>query len=464
MYIAHNMASMNANRQYGITNKKRAVSTEKLSSGYRINRAADDAAGLTISEKMRGQIRGLDRGSNNVQDGISLLQVADGALNEVQNMLHRITELSIQAANDTNTFEDREAIQAEIAQLTQEIDKIGKTTEFNTMPIFDDMFGNNPTGSVTELVSSPSAESGFLSEAIQVGSVWCSAGSVDFTNINSNNINKLNNQGFSFNCSENCDEVFEFKFKTDGDGTLSSASNLVGKTCHKYVVDISDCNDGKDIVNKIYDYVSANPPTGNFPSSSNLLPGCLSVSHSNAMIKSADGNKLIIYANSSSSATENAAKHKYPNGNPKSGAIDCSELTSLYDEILNEINIQAGANSEESILIHTTRMNSQLLGLSKLKVDSYQNAQKTLVAAQKANERVSKQRAELGADQNRLEHAFAVNGNTGENLTASESKIRDTDMAKEIVELSKESILSNVGEAMLAQANKSTEFILNLLQ
>lgn len=135
MIIAHNMAAMNTNRQLGITNRKSARSAERLGSGYRINRSADDAAGLSISEKMRAQIRGLERAATNGQEGISLIQTAEGALNEVHAMLQRMGELAVQAANDTNTLKDREMIQEEIDQLCQEIDNISDTTHFNTLPV-----------------------------------------------------------------------------------------------------------------------------------------------------------------------------------------------------------------------------------------------------------------------------------------------------------------------------------------
>ena len=136
MVISHNLLAMNAQRQFNITGNQKKKSTEKLSSGYRINRSADDAAGLAISEKMRRQIRGLDQGARNIQDGISMLQVADGALEEVQDMLHRVTELSVKAANGTNSDSDREAIQQEITEILAEIDRISDTTEFNERKLF----------------------------------------------------------------------------------------------------------------------------------------------------------------------------------------------------------------------------------------------------------------------------------------------------------------------------------------
>ena len=198
MVIAHNMSAMNARRQFGIVNTQKQKSMERLASGYRINRAADNAAGLTISEKMRAQIRGLNRGARNIQEGVNLIQVADGVLSEVGDMLHRMHELAVQSANDTNTDTDRNAIQKEIDELVKEIDRIGKTTNYNGMLLFDDMFGLDVGGSVTNLVSSPAANTGYLTEAIQVGSSWYPAASIDFSNINSRNISKLNGQGFSF--------------------------------------------------------------------------------------------------------------------------------------------------------------------------------------------------------------------------------------------------------------------------
>ena len=151
MVISHNLLAMNAQRQFNITGTQKKKSTEKLASGYKINRAADDAAGLAISEKMRRQIRGLDQGARNTQDGISLLQVADGALSEVHDMLHRMNELSIQAANGTNTDSDREAIQQEISQIKSEIDRISDTTEFNTRKLFKDD-GSGSAGSYSYII------------------------------------------------------------------------------------------------------------------------------------------------------------------------------------------------------------------------------------------------------------------------------------------------------------------------
>lgn len=477
MIVAHNLSAMNAQRQFNIVARSRRKSMEKLSSGYRINRAADDAAGLSISEKLRRQIRGLDAGAENIQDGISLIQVADGALAEVNDMLHRMTELSVKAANGTNTFEDRKAIQSEINALKTEITRIGKTTSFNEQLIFDDMFGTGEGASVTQLVASSAADSGYLTEAIEVNGKWFPSATIDFTNINSQNIYKLNGQGFSFSCSRGCDEVFDFTFYTDG--TPSSTSNLVGKVHHKYNLDISNCTSGADIINALYKLVDENPPTQNDADNNNKLQGALNVSHSNYMIKSADGNKLIIYANTKITNdanfsyagydTEAEAKAAYPckvSGIKSwAGAIDCSNLMALFDEEkINEITIRCSSNDNDYETFHTHMMNAQVLGIDDISVLTERKAGLALDALKRASEKISSQRSELGSFQNKLEYAAKINANLAENTTYSESTIRDANMAQEVVEQSKQSILEQVGNAMMAQANQQNQAVLSLLK
>ena len=269
MVVQHNLQAMNSNRQLGITTGLQAKSTEKLSSGYKINRAGDDAAGLAISEKMRSQIRGLDKASTNAQDGISLIQVAEGALNETHSILQRMNELATQAANDTNTSIDRSNVQQEIDQLTSEINRIRSTTQFNTMNLLDGSFSNK--------------------------------------------------------------------------------------------------------------------------------------------------------------------------------------------------NLQVGSLCGQRISISIHNMNASSLGVSGLKVSSFSKAGAAMKAIQAAIDKVSTQRAYLGAIQNRLEHTIANLDTASENTQAAESRIRDTDMAKEMVTYSKNNILAQAGQSMLAQANQSTQGALSLL-
>lgn len=272
MVVQHNMAASNANRQLGITTGTLSKSTEKLSSGYRINRAADDAAGLSISEKMRSQVRGLNKASSNAQDGISAIQTAEGALNETHSILQRMNELATQAANDTNTSTDRTAIKDEIDQLSSEIDRIQSTTQFNSQNLLD--------------------------------------------------------------------------------GSFSSKK------------------------------------------------------------------------------------------------------------------LQVGALSGQTINVSISQMNCTKLGLStnSLKVSTNENAGKCMKAVQKAIEQVSKQRSKLGAVQNRLEHTVNNLDNIAENTQTAESRIRDTDMASEMVQYSATSIIQQAGQSMLAQANSQTQGVLSLIQ
>ena len=270
MRVQHNMAAMNTNRQLGINVSNQAKSTEKLSSGYRINRAGDDAAGLSISEKMRAQIRGLNQASTNAQDGISLIQTAEGALNETHSILQRMSELATQAANDTNVSADREAIQKEIDALVKEVDRISSETEFNEMKLL--------TGS-------------FVSKKLQVG-----------------------------------------------------------------------------------------------------------------------------------------------------------------------------ANEGQTIGFSIATLDAEALSIDELKMSTNTTAGSAITQIHNAIKKVSENRSALGALQNRLEHTIANVDTASENLQASESRIRDVDMAKEMVKYSKDNILSQAAQSMLAQANQQTSGVLALLQ
>lgn len=275
MVVQHNLTAANTNRQLGITTSGLQKSTEKLSSGYKINRAADDAAGLSISEKMRNQIRGLNKASDNAQDGISLVQTAEGALNEVHSMLQRMSELSVQAANGTNDTTDRSSINDEVQQLKTEIQRVGSTTQFNKMNILD--------------------------------------------------------------------------------GTFSAGANKL---------------------------------------------------------------------------------------------------------------LQVGANANQTIQIDIDALQS-VVGSSlkgNLKTETATNAQSAITVVQSSIEKLSKLRSKLGAVQNRLEHTVANLDNISENTQSSESRIRDTDMAEEMVQYSKNNILQQAGQSMLAQANQANQGVLSLLQ
>ena len=462
--VVNNLSAMNAQRQFNITGSTVKKSMEKLSSGYKINRAADDAAGLTISEKMRSLIRGMNQGSDNIQDGISVMQIADGALAEVHGMLHRMTELSIKAANGTNTAADRQAIQSEINQLSAEITRIGKTTTFNTLHILDngepELFDD---GDITELVKCGSTDQTFygrtyLREAYKgTDGNYYPAGILDFTGLNKSMIKALDGKGFSFVCGFGCGETFKFTF--DKNSTGSSLDNNSQGGIHNYTVGTKDVTNGVQLANALYQAVVDHPITGY----SGDLHGGKYVSHAAGLAKVGDG-KLAVFQNDQRSTPE-AASVVYPKSNSTQGMIDCSEITGMTDadEWTNEFRIQCSNIVDDCEYIETYRMNAGVLGVDNVNVSTEEAARNSLVKIEKALSKVSEQRSAYGAFQNRLEHSYANNTNKAENMTAAESQIRDTDMAKEMVSLTTANILSQAGSAMLSQAMQNPQSILQLL-
>lgn len=463
--ITHNMSAMNAQRQFNQVSVGLKKTTEKVSSGYRINRAADDAAGLTISEKMRSQIRGLNQGADNIQDGISLMQIADGALAEVSDMVHRLNELSIKSANGTNTSQDRMALQAEADQILEEIDRIGATTEFNTMKIFDKSEIEKRIGPITNLVTSPSADLGHMKEAYQYpgDGKYYPAATLDFSKITADNIDRLNGCFFSFNCGLGCSEVFHITFITGQDGNQSTyPSNLNTASTHKYVVDISGCTSGPELTSRVMDFIQAHPSTNH---SSSDTPKDVSVSHATSLTTADGGNTLVIYTNRDSYGRTSAADAKNTYSTGTRGGVNFSSLTSLLeqDPVL-DFNIQCSNSYDDCELIHTRPMNSEILGLSGFDITTQEAAQISMDRISNALSTVSSHRSEYGAFQNRLEHSYANVMNIAENTQAAESAIRDADMATEIANMTKDQILSQAGIAMMTQANMSKEGILTLLQ
>ena len=366
MVVQHNMQAMNANRMLNITTGQQAKSTEKLSSGYRINRAADDAAGLTISEKMRKQIRGLDQASTNAQDGVSAVQTAEGALTEVHSMLQRMNELAVQSANGTNAQSDRDAIQAEITQLTTEINRVSETTKFNetyllkgdTKTTKDVYFGTSRYG-------------------IKAGTTLYDADKNTLT----------------------ADKLKATLAKGGKVYTDNAATQLAKKGVdYAYVTKFYDAN-GKEVS-------AEKAATG----------GAAVYGDKNAQIKiSDDGADLIT--------------NKYVTKDSVNGDL--------------VFNLHVGADSEINNKISVTieEMSSKGLGVEGLKVDTEDDATVSIDTISAAIQKVSSQRSALGAVQNRLEHTIDNLDNVVENTTAAESRIRDTDMAEEMVNYSKNNIL-----------------------
>ena len=461
MVLSHNLTAMNANRQLGIVTGKSAKSSEKLSSGYKINRAADDAAGLSISEKMRNLIRSLDQGSENIQHGTSLVQIADGELAEVNDMLHRITELSVKAANGTNSESDRKAIQEEISQIIKEIDRIHTTAKFNETYLFD---GTDPMhgegNKLGGLVESPSALIGGMVEAYKKEGKYYPAGILDFSPINSSNIDQLYDKSFSFKCAVNCNETFKFTFANGG------GDKLVGKydDLHEYTVDIKGIKRGAELIDRVFEVVKENPVDSVYGNASTDTD--LKVSHYGWLTKDGE-HKLVIYSTGGrGSSTSPTAAPKFERADRIGpGGVDGAEIMGAgRQRQVKSLKIQCSNAVNDVIWLQLERMDSAYIGVKNIDVTTEGGALDAINVVSQADLLVSEMRARYGAYQNRLEHSYNNNQNKLENTTAAESRIRDTDMAEEMVEYSKNNILKQAGQSMLAQANQSKQGVLSLLQ
>ena len=395
MVVQHNMQAANANRMLNVTTSAQSKSTEKLSSGYKINRAADDAAGLSISEKMRKQIKGLDRASTNAQDGVSCVQTAEGALTEVHSMLQRMNELAVQSSNGTLSEDDRNNIQDEVDQLVTEIDRVSETTKFNETYLLKG--DENKTKITNTVYSSP--QMGLVKDAMAAGSTLEVKTPMDATG----------------------KTVYTFK------SGLAVGSSWAGK---KVIDDTAKAGAGD--------------------------------------IKLADAKKAELAAmNSVITSYKDDMGVNAVTLNEGDNDVTSTSKTFTYNDSLN-ISLHVGADSSDDnkISMQIDSMNSDFLGIKGLKVSgkTYLQATGSIDTISDAISKVSKQRSSLGAVQNRLEHTINNLDNVSENTTSAESRIRDTDMAKEMVNYSKNNILAQAGQSMLAQANQSNQGVLSLLQ
>ena len=413
MIINHNMQSMNTARQLGTVNAAQSKSMEKLSSGYRINRAGDDAAGLAISEKMRSQIRGLDQASRNSQDGISMIQTAEGALNETENILQRMRELSVQSANDTNTNEDRDAIQNEVDELSSEIDRISTSTEFNGKNLLDGSLSKATTATANVIEASDS-----------LGSAVAGTTTLDsVTDENGNNI------GFAVG------DVITATW--DVGGTAASATFTVG-------------NIGTDTMASITDQIALDGTVA----SATTAGGAITIT-ADAATKAGSLSGFSIEVESASGARKEAATEALSGFVDKTKGADTTTDTS--------VDFQIGANKSQTLNVGFQDMGATSLGVKGVSVSTKASAGTAIDRIDAAIKNVSDARSEMGAKQNRLEHTIANLDTSAENLQASESRIRDVDMADEMMEYSKNNILSQAANSMLAQANQSTQSVLQLL-
>ena len=487
MVVQHNLTAMNSNRMLGITTKSQAKSTEKLSSGYKINRAADDAAGLSISEKMRKQIRGLTQASSNAQDGISAVQTAEGALNEVQDMLQRMNELAVKAANGTQSEDDRSYIQNEIDQLTTEIDRVAETTKFNETYLLKGDQDNEKAYTYSYATATGKAATATMSTTASTkGSkittmTFKTTASAD----EQNEVAKLiRDQGINVQYSSK-------DSATTGKVVNSATVSLNGTD--KYTVTNTTGNDYsiKDAKgNEIATFTLENANLGEKDKADAITPGTETFTASKATAGYKDGDTVKYYDKDGNGIPENALSKYFSSTTNAAGTVSSTvkaDAPLVYDALGNKIDaavadisakqdltgaltltlhVGADATSNNQISVNLDAMSAKGLGVNGLKVDGTDdtNAKGSIETIKEAIQKVSTQRSALGAVQNRLEHTINNLDNVVENTTSAESQIRDTDMATEMVKYSNNNILAQAGQAMLAQSNQSNQGVLSLLQ
>ncbi len=484
MVVQHNLQAMNANRMLNITTGSQSKSAEKLSSGYRINRAADDAAGLSISEKMRKQIRGLDQASTNAEDGVSAVQTAEGALTEVHSMLQRMNELAVQASNGTNSQTDRDAIQSEIEQLTTEIDRVAETTKFNeTYLLKGDADGNtkkiyleaHDAGLKGKLTNNGDGTATFVMDDLEAGDSITIGGKSYTIGVETADTDELIKNAVANN---NADIVingttYKYLAKT-GDGTTDDATNhkagyyADGKWEATKGLDEAGLKalatagatveaDGK----KLTSLKAADVAAGVSSDDSSVI------TKANAYVLAANellaANKIGDTEGNVAVTDDANAAISLANGD---GTFKIKLAQTEVAEKLNfNLHVGSDADMTNKINVNIETMNSSYLGIKGLNVsdDTGLSATYAVDAIADALQKVSDQRSSLGAVQNRLEHTIANLDNVVENTTSAESRIRDVDMAEEMVEYSKNNILAQAGQSMLAQANQATQGVLSLL-
>ena len=454
MVVQHNLTAMNSNRMLGVTTSSQAKSTEKLSSGYKINRAADDAAGLSISEKMRKQIRGLTQASLNAQDGISAVQTAEGALTEVHDMLQRMNELAVKAANGTNSEDDRQYIQDEIDQLVTEIDRVAETTKFNETYL---LRGNTEGKAQADLTAAIAGQDATIAAGatVQAGDVVLGTVSVDVTGTYTNAAIDITALGKSNGVIATAldDNANNGTITLTYDGNIGNAWKLGGNIVSAAELEAAGITvgttptDGQTII--LTKKLEANPDLAE----KNVTYNAGAVGAADiATVSVGDTVKATIKVD-------------------EDGVASLEEYDSTYvpDALKLDLHVGADSTSNNKIEMSISSMSAKAIGLldadGRLLVDGKDstNADAAIDTIKTAIQRVSTQRSALGAIQNRLEHTINNLDNVVENTTAAESQIRDTDMATEMVKYSNNNILAQAGTAMLAQANQSNQNVLSLL-
>lgn len=477
MIVQHNLSASNANRMLGITTGSLAKSTEKLSSGYRINRAADDAAGLSISEKMRTQIRGLNQASANAQDGISCVQTAEGALTEVHSMLQRMNELAVQGSNGTMSEDDRTNIQDEIDQLTTEINRVSATTKFNELYLLK---GNgvgdykslnaSKTGTGTGISVSNDTTNGLATIALSNSTKYGddADGTITVGGVDYDLKDYANSEELVADISNNAkvtsiDEQHTYSGYETADILETQAvanltfSGATGVTNGDYdsLQEVSfTLTVGGALASDTFGVTFGSDAEVTIDTTAADTQTTINIKMANAL-KEAYGEENVTVDTSSNTFSVKLAAN-----------TSALNIQAARDVNALKVNLHVGADagSDNKIGLNISSMDSDSLGISGLNATTEKAATRAIDTISDSIKYVSSQRSALGAVQNRLEHTIANLDNVAENTSSAESRIRDVDMAEEMVNYSKNSILLQAGQSMLAQANQSTQGVLSLLQ
>jgi len=490
------MQAANASRMLGITTNAQGKSTEKLSSGFRINRAADDAAGLSISEKMRKQIRGLDQASTNASDGISAVQTAEGALTEVHSMLQRMNELAVQAANGTNSESDRASIQDEILQLTTEIDRVAETTKFNETYLLKGDYGTKDTviaahdAGLDGTLTQNTTKATFTINALAMGDTYTIGGTeytigVSGTTTAEQLSNALRVLGTSADAL-NTGEVVKIDGKsfTIGEETNVKTSTVSAAALGRFASNGSTLEYNGKVAKLFSENTGGEPADGVDKKDATLITAAKAYQLMANELRAASsiGTDQIIglpeakYGNTTITITGGATAAGTVNGKFDSAGdnyVDDNKVSFIITKGTAKVqkdltfNLHVGSDADMTNKIGVTieSMTATALGIKGLNVGDATGKAATYAIDSIADAlaKVSAQRSGLGAIQNRLEHSIANLDNVVENTEAAESRIRDTDMADEMVTYSKNNILAQAGQSMLAQANQATQGVLSLL-
>ena len=473
MVVQHNLRAMNSNRMLGITQGTLSKSTEKLSSGYKVNRAADDAAGLSISEKMRKQIRGLTQSSLNAEDGISSVQTAEGALTEVHDMLQRMNELAVKAANGTNSLSDRQTIQDEVSQLLTEIDRVAETTKFNEtyllkgdadkVTIYASAKDAGITGQMTEGATSAifTMSALKLGDTITIGGTKYTIGTTDASKVKGSiggaqGGEQVTVNGVQYTVAKDATEMNVDKniltiASIQAKVTSGSTAIYNGKT-YNVMTDNVDATKKKGTKGDGIDDVDATVI--------NTTAAYKKIQQELRLANTIGTDATTSYLNKTQVAVSDAIK-----GTTTIGFAITKGTYQQQEALHFSLHVGADADMTNKISVRIDTMDTEGLGIRGLNVKDTSGAAATYAidAIADAVAKVSAQRSLLGAVQNRLEHTINNLDNVVENTTAAESQIRDTDMATEMVKYSNNNILAQAGQSMLAQSNQANQGVLSLL-